>query len=494
MENFTYSAYPESGNSSPRSREVDFDNQPWDEQQQQQQQPPPNYKAKFMCSYGGKIHPRPHDNQLSYMGGETKILAVDRNIKLSSMIARLAALCGDADVSFKYQLPGEDLDALISVTNDDDLDHLMHEHDRLYRSSAKPARMRLFIFPAADGSGRGVFGQGQAEAAAQETFVEAINSARARELPKPVAANADFLFGLEKGVSPPPPPLPTTVVTADPVGPPAAAREAQIGFGRDDRAIGSEHGVSPVEIQRQLQELQRLQISGLGQEPMYRRKSEEAAPVGGSFGGPADGYVQKPPENMVSAAAANPSNIPTSAPVGFWPDKPMPGGAAFAGVMSAPPEQPLYVISGHGGLYHAPPAARAAIMGQPSHGYYAAPQRTMPDAYSDQPMFNMAPPQQQQQMAAPPSLQQLQKVAAAVNAEGFMMGRQSSAVADHIAYAPVGFDGDTGRQVFYTAAGGLVATPPPPQYQGMAAPEMRTTGQVVGQDGKVIAKVSQGSM
>ena len=141
--NYSFNSYPDSGDSSPRSREIYFENPtPWEEQSQQSQ----NYKVKFMCSYGGKIHPRPHDNQLSYIGGETKILAVDRNLKFPIMISKLSTLCGDTDVLFKYQLLGEDLDALISVTNDDDLEHMMHEYDRLYRAFAKPARMRLFIF------------------------------------------------------------------------------------------------------------------------------------------------------------------------------------------------------------------------------------------------------------------------------------------------------------------------------------------------------------
>lgn len=493
MENFSYSSYPDSGNSSPRSREIDFENQPWDEQQQG------NYKAKFMCSYGGKIHPRPHDNQLSYIGGETKILAVERSIKFSTMIARLAALCGDSDVSFKYQLPGEELDALISVTNDDDLDHMMHEYDRLYRSSAKPARMRLFIFPASQSNDAGGFGPGQAE---RDRFVEALNSAPARDLPKPVPGNVDFLFGLEKGVSPPPPPPPAVV--PDPVGPAVVAREPPVVLGRDDRAFGSDHGVSPAEIQRQLQELQRLQISGHGQEAMYRRKSEEASMEG--FGGRADCYVQKMPEKPNPVAI--PSSVPMNAPAGYWPEKQIPGGAFATG----PPEQPLYVIPGHGGLHHAPQMGRP-VMGQPGHGYYTVQQRVMPDAYRDQPMFNVGPPPQAQQpqfsMATQPTLppqqqqqpqqQQFQKVAAAVSTEGVVTGRPSSGVADHIAYTQVAYDGVTGRQVFYTAAGGMVAAPPPQQqqYQGMAAvtADMRTAGhQVMGQEGKVIAKVSQASV
>ncbi|KAE8657017.1 putative Oxidoreductase, zinc-binding dehydrogenase family protein [Hibiscus syriacus] len=98
-----------------------------------------NYKVKFMCSYGGKIQPRSHDNQLAYVGGDTKILAVDRNIKFSAIMAKLSSLYGGgSEVCFKYQLPGEDLDALISVTNDEDLEHMMMEYDRSHRVSAKP--------------------------------------------------------------------------------------------------------------------------------------------------------------------------------------------------------------------------------------------------------------------------------------------------------------------------------------------------------------------
>ncbi|GFP86842.1 hypothetical protein PHJA_000828000 [Phtheirospermum japonicum] len=106
-----------------------------------------------MCSYGGKIHPRPNDNQLSYMGGETKILAVDRTIRFTSLFSKLIAVCDNENISFKYQLPdqlpGEDLDALISVTNDDDVEHMMHEYERLYRASPspKPAEAEDFHFP-----------------------------------------------------------------------------------------------------------------------------------------------------------------------------------------------------------------------------------------------------------------------------------------------------------------------------------------------------------
>ncbi|RVW74823.1 hypothetical protein CK203_053842 [Vitis vinifera] len=71
----------------------------------------------------------------------------------------------------KYQLPGEDLDALISVTNDEDLEHMMLEYDRLCRPSNKQIQPLEGSSP---------------QATASET-------------------NPDFLFGLDKGLTPPPP-------------------------------------------------------------------------------------------------------------------------------------------------------------------------------------------------------------------------------------------------------------------------------------------------
>ncbi|XP_038893337.1 uncharacterized protein LOC120082160 isoform X1 [Benincasa hispida] len=38
---------------------------------------------KFLCSYGGKILPRYPDGKLRYIGGETRVLAVDRSIPFS---------------------------------------------------------------------------------------------------------------------------------------------------------------------------------------------------------------------------------------------------------------------------------------------------------------------------------------------------------------------------------------------------------------------------
>ncbi|XP_010029946.2 LOW QUALITY PROTEIN: uncharacterized protein LOC104419850 [Eucalyptus grandis] len=510
-----YPSYPDSGNSSPRSREIDFDAAPWDDQQ-------PNsgggggggggggsYKVKFMCSYGGKIHPRPHDNQLSYIGGETKILSVDRHIKLSSFLSKLSSLCDLPDgVSFKYQLPGEDLDALISVTTDDDLEHMMHEYDRLYRACSRPARMRLFLFPVHPQPPPAAPAAAADPKSDRERFVEALNSGPAVQEPaKPPPSNVDFLFGLDKGVVAGAPPAVAAAVP-DPVV--AAVQEGRVGIPRDERVVAPDHGVNPLEIQRQLQELQRMQIScGGGQAQdaaMYRRKSDENVGNAGGYG--ADNYYLQKLAQEKTQQMAIPAAVPhaATAPPGYWQQEKQPSGG-FTAAVTGPPEQPMYMIPGPapGTIYHAPPQMmRQMAAGQ---GYYTLPQRVSPDVYRDQPVYNVVhPPSQAPPLsaAAPPSLPpqtQLHRVAAA-SSEGLGVGAMrhggGGGGADTVAYAQLPYDSGVGRQVFYTAAGGMVV-PPPPQYQGMAAvsaSDMRQGGgAVLNQEGKVIGtKVSQGSL
>ncbi|KAJ8447479.1 hypothetical protein Cgig2_019473 [Carnegiea gigantea] len=213
-------SYAEAGGSSLRSRETDFDSTP-----PPPPPIPPNHKVKFLVSYGGRIQPRHHDTHLSYVGGETKILYVDRSISFSALISKLSSLIDDSLSSFKYQLPGEDLDALISVSNEDDLQHLMHEYDRLYRASPKPVRFRLFLFPGQSSR----FGSGSSDQD-PDRFVEAFNLGSS-PAPASGAASAnmvDFLFGLD---------------SRGPV--------------QTDKLIGSDP-----QIEARIQELNQLKISG----------------------------------------------------------------------------------------------------------------------------------------------------------------------------------------------------------------------------------------
>uniref|UniRef100_A0A2P2K7M1 PB1 domain-containing protein n=1 Tax=Rhizophora mucronata TaxID=61149 RepID=A0A2P2K7M1_RHIMU len=144
--------YPDSIDSSPRSRTTDsyFEDPP-----------PPlssssSSKLRLMCSYGGHIVPRPHDKSLCYVGGDTRIVVVDRHTSLSSLCQRLAnSLLNGRPFILKYQLPSEDLDSLITVSTDEDFDNMIDEYDRTNNNSinnnnvhsSKSPRLRLFLFP-----------------------------------------------------------------------------------------------------------------------------------------------------------------------------------------------------------------------------------------------------------------------------------------------------------------------------------------------------------
>lgn len=313
--------------------------------------PPPPSKVRLMVSYGGRIQPRPHDNQLAYVNGETKILSLERPLVFADFAARLAALAGNAgDVCVKYQLPGEDLDALVSVTNDEDLEHLVLEYDRLHiqrpatASSAgsgsgssrggSTLRLRVFLFPVQSPQPPPPPPQpaGLLEPKAEQRhwFVEALNTVPlppSKHDPPPVppqqssppqqqkqesvfaqqssppppqakheavfvqqvppqpvqmppppqqqqqahvvlaAASPDYLFGLDNGFVPPP-----AVKVKDPAGDPPTVREnvpVEIPAKNDDRHPNPNAGdhvavspvVSPAKYQRQIQELEKLQVA-----------------------------------------------------------------------------------------------------------------------------------------------------------------------------------------------------------------------------------------
>lgn len=469
MENYAYNnSYPESGDSSPRSREIEFENPPpWEDSQGNQ--PPANYKVKFMCSYGGKIHPRPHDNQLSYIGGETKILSVERNVKFGSLLSKLIALCDSENISFKYQLPGEDLDALISVTNDDDLEHMMLEYERLYRVSPKPARLRIFIFPTLNQSltsSTRSFGSDEVKSE-KERFVEALNSAPIVTAPQhtataapqtqPPASNMDYLFGLEKAnamAAAAQPPIQQQMMgrapeVEDPVYVP----------GPDERSMG----LDP--IQKHIQDLQRLRLEE--QPGIYTRKSDDN--LSGGFAG---GEYFKMPEK------APPPVMPGGVPQ--WPDRQIPGGIYPTGTVSNEQQQ-VYMIQTPAGAYHAPMVRPMA--GTPAQGYYAV-QRMPSDQHQlqqqqQQQMYNVIPQSAVPSMAAAPP----QK--ATGYPEGYGMVRAGAGggigMVTEAGYAQMAYDMGAGRQVIYTTPGGVMGAAPPQQqqqqYQAMvSAADMRTAG------------------
>ncbi|XP_026454824.1 uncharacterized protein LOC113356039 [Papaver somniferum] len=109
----------------------------------------PKSKVKFLVSHGGKILPRLPDGQLKYVGGETRVVVVPRDISFSELMKKLNNLA-NGEMVLKYQVIPEDLDILVSVKCDEDLRHMLNEYDRWDVKSSESRgtpRLRAFLFP-----------------------------------------------------------------------------------------------------------------------------------------------------------------------------------------------------------------------------------------------------------------------------------------------------------------------------------------------------------
>ncbi|KAE8714940.1 putative cyclin-D6-1-like [Hibiscus syriacus] len=136
-------------------------------------------RVRFICSFGGKILPRPHDNQLRI-----------------------------ANASVKYQIPNEDLDALISVTTDEDLENMMEEYKRLAQNqNPRLARLRLFLFSKGDDDSRASSISSLLDGSVnrEHWFLDALNSGAnasglesgRSEVSSIVSEVPDYLFGFD---------------------------------------------------------------------------------------------------------------------------------------------------------------------------------------------------------------------------------------------------------------------------------------------------------
>ncbi|XP_024532290.1 putative mediator of RNA polymerase II transcription subunit 12 [Selaginella moellendorffii] len=162
-------------------------------------------KVKLMCSYGGRIMMRPHDSQLRYIGGDTRILVVPRTISYADFCVKLAKICGGRSVLPKYKLPYEDFDALVSVIGDDDLEAMLEEYERLDAKEA-PSKLRLFLFPKIPSTAAAIAGQIPTsslrfDSRNEQSFLDVLNNTiQQTEQPdqqQVVSDVPDFLFGLE---------------------------------------------------------------------------------------------------------------------------------------------------------------------------------------------------------------------------------------------------------------------------------------------------------
>ncbi|XP_061351634.1 uncharacterized protein LOC133296625 isoform X2 [Gastrolobium bilobum] len=103
---------------------------------------------KFLCSFGGRILPRPSDGKLRYVGGQTRILRIRKDISWQELMQKALLIYNQVHV-IKYQLPGEELDALVSVSSDEDLQNMMEEFNHVEDREGSQ-KLRMFLFSMSD--------------------------------------------------------------------------------------------------------------------------------------------------------------------------------------------------------------------------------------------------------------------------------------------------------------------------------------------------------
>ncbi|XP_075090320.1 RAF-like serine/threonine-protein kinase 24 [Nicotiana tabacum] len=104
-------------------------------------------KLKFLCSFGGRIIPRPSDGKLRYVGGDTHLVRVSKDISWEELRQKMLTIFNNCH-TVKYQLPGEDLDALVSVSCDEDLQNMIEECNVLEGDGSQ--KIRIFLFSNSD--------------------------------------------------------------------------------------------------------------------------------------------------------------------------------------------------------------------------------------------------------------------------------------------------------------------------------------------------------
>lgn len=129
-------------------------------------------KMKVLCSFGGKILPRPSDSKLRYVGGETRIIRIKKDISWQELMQKTSSIYNET-YAIKYQLPGEDLDALVSVSCDEDLQNMMEECNDL-KDGKGSKKLRIFLFSMND-LDEGQFSMGNVDNDSEIQYVVAVN-------------------------------------------------------------------------------------------------------------------------------------------------------------------------------------------------------------------------------------------------------------------------------------------------------------------------------
>eukprot|EP00899_Mesostigma_viride_P005786 jgi/Mesvir1/15208/Mv06440-RA.1 len=107
-------------------------------------------KIKLLVSFGGSFQYLT-DNNIKYVGGDTRLMVLPRDISYAALMYKLTEEYDQA-ITLKYHLPGTELDFLVSVSNDEDLANMMDEIDQMASNmSPSPSgsrRLHVYLFPA----------------------------------------------------------------------------------------------------------------------------------------------------------------------------------------------------------------------------------------------------------------------------------------------------------------------------------------------------------
>uniref|UniRef100_A0A0R0IRI6 PB1 domain-containing protein n=5 Tax=Glycine max TaxID=3847 RepID=A0A0R0IRI6_SOYBN len=154
---------------------------------------------KCLCSFGGRILPRPSDGKLRYVGGQTRIIRLRKDISWQELMQKALPIYNLVHV-LKYQLPGEDLDALVSVSSEEDLQNMMEECN-LLEDRERSQKLRLFLFSLSDLEDA-QFALGSIGGDSQVQYVLAVNAMDFGSInsstPLGVSFSADDLHELER--------------------------------------------------------------------------------------------------------------------------------------------------------------------------------------------------------------------------------------------------------------------------------------------------------
>lgn len=134
-------------------------------------------KAKFLCSFGGKILPRPNDGALRYVGGDKRIVSIRKDASFGELLQKMFEIYGGS-VVIKYQLPGEDLDALVTVICDEDIENMVDEYDKV--SDGGATKIRVFLFSGSEsesssGGGGGIMDLSGIGNDTGQSYMDAVN-------------------------------------------------------------------------------------------------------------------------------------------------------------------------------------------------------------------------------------------------------------------------------------------------------------------------------